>query len=345
MQTLTRRLRHFACTTLAAFAAGPHAHAATAAIAIAPLKEGEVARAVALNTPDNHERYLRLHKLFDFAGCQASYMQELKVSRATEPDIICTLPGILTPTTNPDPQRIIVVARYDHIGSGAGAVDNWSGAAMLPLVFASVMPGYREHTIQFVATFGPNGLRAFLKSLKRQEKESTAALLDLRDLGMGQARLGVLMPDDPGGDSSMLGRGNSSGKVTLATKDSHDAAQSAARTAQSRTASDEPDAHDLRLFARHNAAALTRLDLPPLGNPYLEGFMSAKPQTAKDEADLILESGIPGVVIHSVTKENATIPGSSEDSIDHINQAAYYATYYYAAVYLLVLDHPIPKAP
>ena len=340
MQAL-RALPRFAALSLCLLVMLP---ARPASIAIAPMKEVDVAKALALNTPDNHERYLRLHKLFDFAGCSQAFMQEMKISHAAEPNIVCTIPGTLTPASGPDAQRVIVVARYDHIGSGSGAIDNWSGAAMLPLVFASVLPGYREHTIQFVATFGSNGLRTFLKSLSRQQKESATVLLSLRDLGMEAARVGVLIPDDAGGDNSMLGRGNNSGKVTLATKDSHDAAQSAARTAQARVADGGPDARDLRIFAMRNAATLTRLELPALANPYVEGFMSAKPETARDEANLILETGIPGVVIHSITKANATIPGSSADSLDRIHQADYYASYYYTAVYLLVLDHPIARA-
>jgi hypothetical protein len=341
MLTLMRRLRLLVIPILAATTVP----ARPASIAIAPLKKLDVAKAFALNSPDNHERYLRLHKLFDFAGCSQTYMQELKVSHAAEPDIVCSLPGTLTPASGPDPKRLIVIARYDHIGPGTGAIDNWSGAAMLPLVFASVLPGYREHTIQFVATFGSSGLRTFLKSLNRQQKESATALVDLRDVGMGPARVGLLFSDASDDDASMLGKGNTSGKVTLATKDSSDAAQSAARTARTQSDSSGSDGRDLRIFAMRETAALTKLDLPVLANPYVEGFMSAKPETAKDEVDFILETSIPGVVIHSVTKMNATIPGSKADTVDLIDQPAYYATYYFTAVYLLVLDHPIVKTP
>ena len=341
MPILLCRLRLLAILIFAAATVPAH----SASIAIAPLKKLDVAKAVALNTPDNHERYLRLHKLFDFAGCSETYMHELKVSHAAEADIVCTLPGTLTPASGPDPKRLIVIARYDHIGPGSGAVDNWSGAAMLPLVFASVLPGYREHTIQFVATFGPGGLHTFLKSLNRQQKESTTALVDLRDLGMGPTRVGVLFSDASTDDASMLGKGNASGKITLATKDSNDAAQSAARTARTQSDSSASDGRDLRIFAMRETATLTKLDLPLLANPYVEGFMSAKPETARDEVNSILETSIPGVVFHSVTKTNAAIPGSKMDTIDLIDQPAYYATYYFTAVYLLVLDHPILRTP
>ena len=61
-------------------------------------------------------------------GCEPTYRQELKVGHPAEPDIICTLPGVLTSSSGPDPQRVIVTARYDHIGVGSGAIDNWSCA-------------------------------------------------------------------------------------------------------------------------------------------------------------------------------------------------------------------------
>jgi hypothetical protein len=92
------------------------------------------------------------------------------------------------------------------------------------------------------------------------------------------------------------------------------------------------------------AAALTTANtigvhVPKFSAPYT-GALHAKPKTARDEVELIQTFGIPGVVIHSISKANSAIPGSEKDSPDQISQADYYATYYYTCVYLLALDHP-----
>jgi len=298
----------------------PFAH--PAAISWAPVSVHDVSGALALNSPDNHTRYLRLRKLFDSAGCHQEYLEELKIRRASEPDLVCTLPGVLTPGSAPDPRRLILFARYDHAGPGSGLIDNWSGAVMLPLLFASVFPGYREHTIQFVATFGQDGLPVFLKSLKRQQKDSTVALVDLRDLGMDTTHMDIL--DDASSAGTTI-NSHGRGSVTYSSQNT-----SGANTGP----------EDLRMYARRASGNLTRLGIPLLGHPYTLGFFNTKPQNARDEAIIILDSAIPGVIIHSITKDNATIPGTDADTPERFNQTAYYATYYYIAVYLLLLDHP-----
>src|ERR1700733_5659163 len=158
--------------------------AAPSAFSFVTIRPDYVTKILELNSPDNPTRLLRLRQLLDRAGCHKEYMRELPVPGAPQPNVICTLPGVLTPITAPDTRQTLVVARYDHSGLGSGMVDNWTGAAMLPLLFESLFSGYREHTIQFVAVFGPEGLSAFLRSLKSNEKESTVALVDLRSIGM-----------------------------------------------------------------------------------------------------------------------------------------------------------------
>lgn len=294
--------------------------ASAASIYLSPVSAQDTARALALNTPGNPLRYERLHKMFDLAGCRKEFMQELHVPRAMEPDLVCTLPGVLTPQHGVD-SRVVVFARYDHFGPGSGAIDNWSGAAMLPLLFDTIFPGYREHTIQFVATSGPEGLNTFLKTLKYRDKRAITAVVDLRDIGMETTRMDILS-DASDSTTMQVGRrgriANDSGNVDA----------------------DPPDPRDIRAIAASATATVTRLGLPPMAIPYTEHFFTAKPQTAKDEFDLLADSGIPSVIIHSITKANAGVPGSAEDSSDKINPTAYYATYYYTSIYLLVLDHP-----
>jgi hypothetical protein len=326
-----RRSIHIALASTL-LAALPPARAAS--VSWAPVSSQDAAKALALNSPDNHTRYERLHKMFELAGCQDKYLQELHVAHTSEPDLVCTIPGTLSPAGAADPQRIVVVARYDHIGKGTGSVDNWSGAAMLPLLFATDLPGYREHTIQFVATAGSGGLRTFLNTLKRKEKQSILALVDLRNIGMESIHLAFLTNQMEADNTIADGRGTikSANPRTALTVD----------PPKRQMVGDPPgmSSQDPRLVAMHATNTVTHMDTPTLGDPYVASFMAAKPQTAKDETDLILDADIPGVVIHSVTKANAAIPGSEADKPELINQIQYYATYYYTAVYLLLLDHP-----
>jgi hypothetical protein len=327
-----RPLRPIALLTAAVLVALPPMRAAS--FSWAPISSQDAAKALALNSPDNHTRYERLHKMFELAGCQERYLQELRVSHAPEPDLVCTLPGALTPAAAPDPQRIVVVARYDHIGKGSGSVDNWSGAAMLPLLFATDFPGYREHTIQFVATYGSSGLHTFLKTLKSREKASILALVDLRDIGMESMRLAFLTNQIDVDNTIAEGRGTIRSGLphTVNTVDPPKRPIVGAPPGM--------PTRDPRLTAMHIADTVTKTGAPPMSDPYVDSFMSARPQTAKDEVQLILDSDIPGVVIHSITKANAAIPGTEADKPETINQIDYYSTYYYTAVYLLVLDHP-----
>jgi hypothetical protein len=296
---------------------------------------GDVTKALALNSPDNHTRYQRLRKMFDMAGCQGDSLQELHVAHEADPDLVCTMPGLLTPSGALDPRRIIVFARYDHYGSGSGTIDNWSGAAMLPLLFATIYPGYREHTIQLVATCGHEGLTAFLKTLNPRQKATVLALIDVRNIGMDKTRIAFLTSESQTDNTVAEGRGGAFGVADRSLN-----AMPIAPTRAPSISAGGLSPHDPRLQAMTAANTYTKLGVPPQSNPYLQSFMSAKPQGAKDEADAILESDIPGVVIHSVTKANAALPGSNKDSLDHIDQTAYYDTYYYTAVYMLILDHP-----
>src|SRR5690242_11828299 len=73
--------------------------------------------------PKNEGREQQVKSLFAEAGCQQ--LEERKIRDSKLPNVICTLPG--------SGSRIIVVtAHYDKAGSGEGAIDNWSGAAILP---------------------------------------------------------------------------------------------------------------------------------------------------------------------------------------------------------------------
>lgn len=94
------------------------------------------------------------------------------------PNLVCTWPGKST-------DSIIVVAHYTHNGKGAGAIDNWSGAAMLPALYLALQNQSRQNTFIFVEAAGKKGESDFVKSLSKEDKKSIRAVIAVEGLGVG----------------------------------------------------------------------------------------------------------------------------------------------------------------
>jgi len=92
---------------------------------------------------DNTEREAIIHKWFTQSGC-SGHITEQTVKHVKQPNLICVLPGRT--------DRVIIIgAHFDHVAVGEGAVDNWSGAALLPSLYQSLKATPRGHTFVFVA--------------------------------------------------------------------------------------------------------------------------------------------------------------------------------------------------
>src|SRR5260370_34465122 len=80
----------------------------------------------------NSEREALIRKWFAESGCKAENLSEQALDRKLPPNVICVLPG--------ETQEVIVIgAHTDHVDSfGAGVVDNWTGAALLPTLLYSL---------------------------------------------------------------------------------------------------------------------------------------------------------------------------------------------------------------
>ncbi len=115
--------------------------AAFAAIAFAPLSQEVIEQRLAAAPTKNAEREPALAKLFHTAGCDD--VQEQAVPHTKAPNVICTLAGATEST-------IVVGAHFDFVEKGAGVVDNWSGAALLPSLFESLRTQPRHHTFRFI---------------------------------------------------------------------------------------------------------------------------------------------------------------------------------------------------
>ena len=136
------------------------------------------------------ERETRLKGLFTEAGCKE--ITESPVKGLKLPNLICVLPG----TTS---KRIVVGAHFDHVYVGAGVVDNWSGASLLPSLMESVSAEPRIHTIVFVAFTGEEqgllGSKFFVKSLTADERAAISAMVNLDTLGLSSTKVWLTHAD------------------------------------------------------------------------------------------------------------------------------------------------------
>jgi acetylornithine deacetylase/succinyl-diaminopimelate desuccinylase-like protein len=127
------------------------------------------------------ERKSTLESLFQEAGCMAGNISEQPVHGPKEPNIICTLEG-------EKPGTIVVGGHYDLADRGMGAVDDWSGAVLLPSLYQSLKATPRRHRFKFVAfareEVGSVGSHRFVDKLAREERTDIRAMINLECLGM-----------------------------------------------------------------------------------------------------------------------------------------------------------------
>jgi hypothetical protein len=84
---------------------------------------------------------LKLRSLFVEAGCQDHLDEKVRGSKL--PNVVCTLAGDTE-------QTIVVGAHYDKVKREHGAVDNWSGAALMASLYEALSKRPRTDTFRFV---------------------------------------------------------------------------------------------------------------------------------------------------------------------------------------------------
>jgi Zn-dependent M28 family amino/carboxypeptidase len=132
----------------------------------------------------NDARQRELVGLFAGAGCVDGRMAEQKVKGSKLPNVICTLAG-------EDPERVILVtAHFDKVRAGAGAIDNWSGASLLPSLFQTMLAyEKRRHTFVFVGftdeEAGLVGAKGWLKAEQKGTLPKVRAMVNLDSLASG----------------------------------------------------------------------------------------------------------------------------------------------------------------
>jgi Zn-dependent M28 family amino/carboxypeptidase len=145
-------------------------------------------------TFDNHARQEEIRSLFAAAGCDPAKLEERKMKHGKWANVICTLPS-----ANDALGEIVVGAHFDHVATGDGVIDNWSGAALLSSLFESMKVQPRRHTFIFISFAdeenGLNGSRDFAKSLSKDERSSIRAMANLDSLAAGTTAIWMTRAD------------------------------------------------------------------------------------------------------------------------------------------------------
>jgi putative aminopeptidase FrvX len=130
---------------------------------------------------DDAQRGETLKQMFVDAGCTGEQLTEQTVKGSKFPNIICTLPGT--------GDRVIVVgAHFDHVSSGDGVVDNWSGASLLPSLYEAIKVDPRKHIFIFIGFTdeerGEVGSRYYVKEMTKEQVAATDAMVNMDTLGL-----------------------------------------------------------------------------------------------------------------------------------------------------------------
>jgi Peptidase family M28 len=128
---------------------------------------------------NNSARQGELESLFREVGC--GDLMEQRVSGSKEPNVICALPAT-------GEGVIVVGAHFDAVFEGTGAVDDWSGAALLPSLYESLKTRPRRHRFLFIGFAGEErgllGSTSYVRRLSKDDRAHTAAMVNLECLGL-----------------------------------------------------------------------------------------------------------------------------------------------------------------
>lgn len=143
---------------------------------------------LAANPEKNKARMETLEALFAESGCKDRQLQRQSVRGHARPNVICTLPGTGEGT-------VVVGAHFDHVEIGSGAVDNWSGASLLPSLYEGLAKSPRTLTFVFAGfteeESGLNGSRYFVQQWKREKRPLPLAMINIDTIGLTPTKVGV----------------------------------------------------------------------------------------------------------------------------------------------------------
>ena len=159
----------------------------TAEVSYALAPRAQVEERLRQVTMNNAKRQAILRQLFEQAGCTGDALADQSFKKKRPANVICTLSGATDST-------IVVGAHFDHSTEyGEGAVDDWSGASLLPSLLQSLQARPRRHTFVFVGfgseEEGLKGSTFFVSQLSEEQLSKTKAMVNLECLGMGSTKV------------------------------------------------------------------------------------------------------------------------------------------------------------
>lgn len=135
---------------------------------------------------NDKQRKESLKRMFAEAGCDEQHLSEQSVKGSKLPNVICILPGS-------SDKVIIVGAHFDHVSAGDGVVDNWSGACLLPSLYASTRIAPRKHTYIFIGFTdeerGEVGSRFYVGQMTEEQVAATDAMVNMDTLGLAPTEI------------------------------------------------------------------------------------------------------------------------------------------------------------
>lgn len=139
-------------------------------------------------------RLAQLKQTFTDLECKAPWLDERPVPAGG--NLVCTLPA--APEAAPKEANngtILLLANYEHEGQGRSAVENWSGALMLPFLYHALSAAPPRHTFLFVEVDGERGAAALFDSFTLSQRRQILGVIALDALGLGPIRL-YINPND-----------------------------------------------------------------------------------------------------------------------------------------------------
>jgi hypothetical protein len=140
----------------------------------------------------NSDREAQLHTYFAESGCSGPSLALDQPKHSSLGNVVCTLTGS-------SDQRIVVGAHFDHVSAGMGAIDNWSGASLLPSLYEALATGPRKHTFVFVAFYGEEdglvGSSHYVHELGKEKLARIDAMVNMDSLGTGPTEVWVSHAD------------------------------------------------------------------------------------------------------------------------------------------------------
>lgn len=150
-------------------------------VAFTPTSDAIVKQRFAGLVKGNQERGEAIRRLFQEAGCAGESLVQEK-PKGPRANVVCTLPGETA-------DEIIVGAHFDKVHAGEGAIDNWSGASLLPSLYETVRAvPKRRFTWVFIAfaeeETGLRGSTEYVKAAGKERMAKVHAMINMDCLGM-----------------------------------------------------------------------------------------------------------------------------------------------------------------